>query len=141
MNKKILLEMCGIIIVIAIVVIAFTYDQNPAHKNSELEKTIYSIVIDEKNNGFNLNPLTDFNWDKAKLFGPYTPQEVIEEHLGVRYGQTGGIEDRDDIFLLVFLDDENVVQYALLDRQNGVDFQQEKAFITPVDDFIKIKRY
>lgn len=141
MSKKRLLWIIVIIIFIAGVIIVFSLEQNRVQQNRELGKAIYTIVEDKNNIEFNLKPLTDFSWDKAQLFGPYTTKELIEENLGVSYnGQTGGIEYREDIFLLVFLNDDKVVQYAILERQDGVDFIQEKADLTPYDDLIKIKR-
>lgn len=140
-NRKNILWMSSIIGLIVVVVIAFILDLNRAQKNRELENLIYSIVEDKKNREFNLNPLTDFTWDNAELFGPYTTKELIEESLGVSYnGQTGGIDYREDLFLLVFLHDNKVVQYAYLDRQDGVNFGGKKADITPFDDVIKIER-
>ncbi|KAB2334522.1 hypothetical protein F7731_15045 [Cytobacillus depressus] len=140
MNKINFLWKSGINVFIVVVIIAFILNLNRAQENMKLEQVIHSIVEDKNNSQFNLNPLTDFSWDKAQLFGPYTTKEIIEESLGVSYdGQTGGIDYREDIFLLVFLHEDKVVQYAILDRQGAVNFSGKKA-ITPSDDLIKIER-
>lgn len=109
--------------------------------NKDLGKSINSIVIDKNNSEISLKSLTSFDWEKAFLFHPYTPQENIEEQLGVNYNDPSGIDLRDDIYLLVFMNDEKVVQYVEVERQ-GADFTiGEKKYLTPSDDLINIERY
>lgn len=114
--------------------------QSRAQYNKVLEQEIYSLAEGQENGEFHLEPLTDFTWDRAELFGPYTPREVIEESLGVSYRQTGGIESSENFFLLVFLNESNAVQYTFLYRQGGIDFTSEKGNITPSNDLIKFER-
>ena len=115
-------------------------NQSQAQYNEELEQAIFSLAEGQDKGEFHLEPLTDFNWDRAELFGPYTPREVIEESLGVHYRQTGGIESSEHFFLLVFLNDDKAVQYTFLYRQGGIDFTSEKGNITPSNDLIKLER-
>ncbi len=83
--------------------------------------------------------MTTFDWDKAYLFTPYSTQESITEQLGVDFKDPSDIDWRDDIYLLVFLDSDQVIQYAELERQ-GADFSiGEKQYLTPTDDIINIK--
>lgn len=50
-----------------------------------------------------LSTLTDFDWEKAAVYGPYTTVDIIEESLNIEFkGSNKGIDFRDDIFLLVF---------------------------------------
>jgi hypothetical protein len=56
-------------------------NHSSVQQNKELEESIYSIVEDKNISEININSLTDFDWDKAFLFGPYTTQESIEEQL------------------------------------------------------------
>ncbi|KRG07992.1 hypothetical protein [Lederbergia galactosidilytica] len=107
--------------------------------NEELEDAIYLIVSDENNDKLSLNSMTTFDWDKAYLFTPYSTQESITEQLGVDFKDPSDIDWRDDIYLLVFLDSDQVIQYAELERQ-GADFSiGEKQYLTPTDDIINIK--
>ncbi|MGE7595655.1 membrane lipoprotein lipid attachment site-containing protein [Peribacillus frigoritolerans] len=109
--------------------------------NTGLEKSIFSIVEDKNNSELRLNSLTTFDWEKAFIFTPYSTQEGIEEQLGVNFNDPSDIDWRDDIYLLVFLNDDKVVQYSEVDRQ-GADFTiGEKKHLTPSDDLITIERY
>ncbi|USK80764.1 membrane lipoprotein lipid attachment site-containing protein [Peribacillus frigoritolerans] len=113
---------------------------NVSH-NTGLEKSIFSIVEDKNNSEIRINSLTTFDWEKAFIFTPYSTQEGIEEQLGVNFNDPSDIDWRDDIYLLVFLNDDKVVQYIEIDRQ-GADFTiGEKKHLTPSDDLITIERY
>ncbi|MGE6755451.1 hypothetical protein ACQKFO_18710 [Rossellomorea sp. NPDC071047] len=108
--------------------------------NIDFEKTMYSIVKDQHTKEINIKPLTDFKWDKAYLFEPYTPQEHIEKRMGAEFEDPSNIRSRDDIYLIVFLNDGNVVQYAEISRQK-TDFSiGEKEHLSPSEDVLKIER-
>jgi hypothetical protein len=129
-----------ITIPILLILLLVGCNQKGIQHNMDLEGSIYTIVEDENNSEITVNPLTDFKWDKAFLFEPYTPQEHIEEQLGVDFEDTSNISSREDIYLLVFLNDEKAIQYAEIYRQKsnfsigGIDY------ITPSNDLIKINR-
>ncbi|PID14527.1 hypothetical protein CSV63_12190 [Sporosarcina sp. P34] len=85
-----------------------------------------------------LTSLTDFEWNKAMVYGPYTSKEIIEGSLNSKFkGSTQGIEYRDDIFLLVFAKDHYVVKTVKLSRR-GVDFSKNDQLLTTADDILKI---
>ncbi|WP_052345911.1 hypothetical protein [Paucisalibacillus sp. EB02] len=108
--------------------------------NIDLEKSLYSIIEDKNKNEINLTSWTSFDWEKAFLFTPYTPPEEIEKQLGVDYNDPSDIDWRDDIYLLIFMNDEKVVQYVEVERQ-GADFTiGKKKYLTPSDDLIRIER-
>jgi hypothetical protein len=117
--------------------------------NAEVKNAVASIEKDlsrHEEKEIHLNALTDFDWDKAFLFSPYTPQESIDETLGVAFKDPSGIDYRDDIFLLVFMKDDQVVQYAKLDCQQISDYVIEfstggKEYVTPTNDALFIKAY
>ena len=71
--------------------------------NKGFEKSIYSMVKDQNNKYIKVKSIADFKWDKAYLFEPYTPQELIEKQLGVEYDDPSNISSRDDIYLIIFL--------------------------------------
>lgn len=115
--------------------------QSNSEHNKDLENSIFSIVEDEDNSKIEIDSLTSFNWDKAFLFTPYSPQEHIEEELGTDFKDPSNISMRDDIYLLVFLEGDKAVQYVEMERQ-GADFStEEKGHLTPSNDVIHIKRY
>ena len=115
--------------------------QSDVQHNTDLEESIYSIVENENKSQININLLTTFDWDEAFLFTPYSTQEGIEEQLGTDFKDPSNIDTRDDIYLLVFLNKNKVVQYAEVERQ-GFDFSiGEKGYITPSEDVINIERH
>lgn len=117
-------------------------NQNNVQHNTKLEEAIFSVVEDKNNNEIDINSLTNFDWDKAFLFAPYTPQESINEQLGVDFKDPSNIDFRDDIYLLVFLNDDTVVQYAEINRNHQrSDFSvDEKGYLTPSNASITIQR-
>ena len=84
--------------------------QSNVQQNTELEESIHSILEDKSLTEININALTNFDWNKAFLFAPYTTQEGIEEQLGIDFKDPSKIDIRDDIYLLVFLNDKREVQ-------------------------------
>lgn len=65
-----------------------------------------------KNNTVNLQNLTNFKWDKAYIFAPYSnPREKLEED-DVNWERINdSIIFRDDVDLIVFVHDNNIVSY------------------------------
>ncbi|SFL90669.1 hypothetical protein SAMN04487943_10535 [Gracilibacillus orientalis] len=115
--------------------------QRDVQQNTDLEESIYSVVGDKNKSEISIKTLTSFDWDKALLFTPYSTQENIEEQLGADFKDPSNIDIRDDIYLLVFLNKDKVVQYVEIARQ-GADFSMgEKGYLTPSEDVIRIKRH
>lgn len=90
-------------------------------RNTDVEDSIFSIVGDKDKSEISIKSLTKFDWDKAFLFTPYSSQEGIEEQIGTDFGDPSNINMRDDIYLLVFLNGDEAVQYVEIKRQ-GSDF-------------------
>ncbi|WP_391117153.1 hypothetical protein [Psychrobacillus sp. L3] len=111
--------MKGINVIIFSLLLLVGCSQSSVQQNTELEESIYSIVEDKNISEININSLTNFDWDKAFLFAPYTTQESLEEQLGVDFKDPSNIVMRDDIYLLVFLNDNKVVNYAEINRQQS----------------------
>lgn len=100
------------------------------------------MIRDKSESEINLKKRTTFEWDKAYLITPYSTstQEGIENQLGIDFKDPSNIGTRDDIYLLVFLNKEKVVQYVQMERQ-GADFLiGERAFLTPEEDKVTIER-
>ncbi|WP_349409889.1 hypothetical protein [Pseudalkalibacillus sp. SCS-8] len=102
--------------------------------NVTLEEHILSTL--EDGDEIDLNELTDFTWDTAYLFTPYTTQESINKHLGVTFKDPSNIDHRDDIFLLIFMEGGDVIQYAEISREHGdlsvvdgMEIKPEKAML------------
>lgn len=110
-------------------------------RNKGLEKSINEIVKDENNSEIHLAALTDFDWDKAFLFHPYYPHDRINSLLGVEFKNHKNIEMREDLYLLVFLYEDKVTQYAELIRDHTTFSIGENDFLIPSDDTIEIIRY
>lgn len=75
-----------------------------------------------------LAQLTSFAWDEVFLFGPYTPIPELARITGVAIDQatSSRIEERDDIHILVFMQQKKLVKVIPVAR-TLVDFMQEKS--------------
>ncbi|MEH7463952.1 hypothetical protein V7166_18235 [Bacillus thuringiensis] len=128
------------VLILSLLLLVGCNQKNVQH-NTKLEEAIFSIVEDKNNNEIDINSLTNFDWDKAFLFAPYTSQESINEQLGVDFKDPSNIEMRDDIYLLVFLNDDTVVQYAEINRnRQQSDFSVDEKGFTPSNASITIQR-
>jgi len=98
-------------------------------------------IMEEANSGttvVSLNKLTDFDWEKAQIFGPYTTKDTIEETMDIQFrGSTSGLDVREDIFLLVFAKGGHVIKTAVLYRNIG-DYTTKNGMLTPDNDLLSI---
>lgn len=115
--------------------------QNSVEHNTILEESFRSPVEEGATKKINVHSLADFTWDKAFLFPPYTVQGSINEQLGVRFKDPSNMDMRDDIYLMIFLKEGQVVQYVEIDRQQADFTIGEKEYLTPANDTIRITRY
>lgn len=115
-------------------------NNNGVKHNKDFEKSIYSMVKDDNNREIEVDSIADFKWDKAYLFEPYSPEEHIEKQLGVKYDDPSNISSRDDIYLIVFLHEGKVVQYAEINRQKGYFSTRGKEYLSPSEDVLMIER-
>lgn len=87
-----------------------------------------------------LSTLTDFDWEKASVYGPYTTVDVIEESLNVEFkGSINGIDFREDIFLLVFAKGNHAIKTVVLSRKVG-NYYEKNGMLTPKNDLLIIKK-
>ncbi|MDP5274122.1 hypothetical protein [Chengkuizengella axinellae] len=114
--------------------------QDSVLHNKELDESINSVVENKDNSEINIQSFINFDWDKAYLITPYTSQEGINDQLGVAFKDPSNIYKRDDIYLLVFLDGEEVAQYVEINRQQTSFSIGEKEHLTPSDAVINIER-
>ncbi|MGG4170049.1 hypothetical protein ABEW00_21605 [Rossellomorea vietnamensis] len=114
---------------------------NDIKRNETFENALSSTVKNQQNKEIEIHSITDFRWDKAYLFPPYTPQESIEKKLGIEFEDPSNISSRDDIYLFVFLHEGKVVQYAEINRQKADFTMDGKEYLTPSEDVLKMERY
>jgi len=71
-----------------------------------------------------LKDLTDFSWDRVHIFTPYMATETIDKDLGCIWqpARRIGMYQRDDVNLLVFTNNGQVVFYVTHERHLG-DFK------------------
>lgn len=108
--------------------------------NKGLEKSISSALEKKSVTEIDFNSLTDFDWDKAYLITPYTDQETINKQLGVKFKDPTNMVHRDDIYLLVFLNKNKVVQYVKIPTKYGQLMHGNKDGFTPSNAIIKIQK-
>ncbi|OZI12106.1 hypothetical protein CEW92_08500 [Bacillaceae bacterium SAS-127] len=117
------------------------YMQMSDERNKELEQSVLAAMKKESVEEIDLNQFTDFDWEQAYLFSPYTPQEDISGQLGINYKDPSRIDMRDDINLLVFLNKNKVVQYAEISREYGDLLITTDDGLSPSNATLTIKRH
>ena len=113
--------------------------QEVSMHNKGLEKSLSSALEKKSDPEIDLNSLTDFDWDKAYRITPYTDQEAINKQLGVKFKDPTNMVYRDDIYLLVFLDKNKVVQYVEIPTKYGQLGGNKNGF-TPSNAIIEIQK-
>ncbi|WP_339212703.1 hypothetical protein [Solibacillus sp. FSL W8-0372] len=112
-------------------------------RNTELEKKLHSSIImvsDNSTSAHYIDSFVDFKWDKAFLVQPYTTQTDLEKQLGVKFTDPSNIGTRDDIYLLIFVNENKVVQYAEIERLKTTFSLGDKEYLEPSNDIIYIER-
>ncbi len=126
-----------IIIAVLLLIAGSSFFMNRATEDTVLAKKI----DDQARSGtteISLTSLTDFDWDKAMVYGPYTSKEIIEDSLDITFkGSTLGIESLEDRFLLVFAKDGYAVKTVKLSRR-GIDFSENEGMLTPDEDVLLV---
>lgn len=89
-----------------------------------LEHKIKQAVTKGKPTVLDLNAITDFEWNEILILTPYTNPKEIENNLGIDLSSIkhSGIQSRDDINLILFLKDKDVVRMVEYPRYPG-DFK------------------
>lgn len=117
----------------------FSQKQNDVVENiEEVEQQFYTIENNKYINEIRLNTITDFEWEKAFLFIPYTSYADIEESLGVKY-KISIDQFMGEYYLLIFLNHDKVVNSTLLYFEPKLSIGN-KRYLTPTDDLIRIDR-
>jgi hypothetical protein len=98
-------------------------DQAPTQNN--LGQDLVSMIEKKKGNPekviVKVRSLTNFQWDKMYVFTPYTPIAEINRTLGFEWEDAAstGIDRRDDINLIVFVNNGKVVTLIAHSRIHG----------------------
>lgn len=129
-----------VIILFLIVILLAGCNNNLAISDEFVENRIDSFIMNEERTVIDINSLTDFSWDKAYIFIPYTSSEEITEKINFKWKYSKSIEYRDDINLIVFVKGKNVVSYIELLRKYG-DFSSDtiENGIYPENSIISVK--
>lgn len=117
--------------------------ESQPERNKAFERDIQShmsMVSDDSDSKISITELTDFEWDKAYLFEPYISEEEMEQEIGVNFKDQSNIYTRDDISLLLFLKNGEVVHYAELKRWEADFSIGGEAYLTPDRDLLIISR-
>lgn len=76
-----------------------------------------------KNGGsaISFSALTQFEWDKALIFGPYTSVKTINSQLGYEWpeAEKSGIQSSEGLYLIVFVKDQRVIRHFKFRRIFG----------------------
>lgn len=136
MLKKLMLLFGATLLIIAFLVTSLL---NRVSEDRQLAKEIVELAKSGETE-IALSPLTDFEWDQAKVYGPYTSKDVIEESLNVKYsGSINGLDSRDDMFLLVFAKGRHAVKTVELSREPG-NYYEKNGTMTPENDRLLVEK-
>ncbi|MFC0471650.1 hypothetical protein ACFFHM_14400 [Halalkalibacter kiskunsagensis] len=115
---------------------------NQAISEEFIDRRMDEIPLSGGERDIDFLALTDFEWDQAYIFPPYTTTGEVKGKLGFSWNHRTGIEYRDDINVIVFVKDNRVKKYIELSRKYG-DFNEariEKGF-TPEDATVSVVRF
>ena len=130
----------SIISILILVTILIGCNNNLEINEGHVESRINPFMLNDDQNKVDINALTDFSWEKAYIFTPYTPKEHMTEKLGFNWKNSIGIDYRDDINLIVFVKDKTVVKYIELPRKYGdFDFEDIENEITPENAIVTLE--
>jgi hypothetical protein len=130
----------SIILILIIATILIGCNNSLEIKEDLVESRINSFILNEDQNEIDINALTDFTWEKAYIFTPYTTADYMKERLGFNWKNSVGIDYRDDINLIVFVKDKKVVKYMKLPRKYGdFNFDDIENEITPENSIMTLK--
>jgi hypothetical protein len=89
--------------------------------DSELGQRIASEVERGEGTQLDLAELTSFSWSRLYVFAPHTTEETMAEALGFVWSGASavGLEERDDVSLLVFVEDGAVAGHLAHRREQG----------------------
>ena len=96
--------------------------QTAQMKTIEISADAFATAFEQVKNGelpcADLTTLTDAEWDTIYVFGPYTSEEWINESLETKwkFSKYILIETNENITLLLFTKDKNVVAFIELSR-------------------------
>ncbi|WP_078554078.1 hypothetical protein [Bacillus alkalicellulosilyticus] len=110
-------------------------------ENKTLQQQVNEKIADKETEEIILSQITDFSWDEAFIFAPYTSEDYMKKRIGSDYKDKTNISYRDDINILVFVHDGKVVQYAEIERTNGDFLVSNGKRITPDHSSIQVKRH
>lgn len=135
--KKICLAMKAFLKCAAIALALFGCSQFGHHLNSddELEGLIAAEVHAAVSGNIGLVTLSevgDFPWDHLLILAPYTALSTVEDSLGVKLSSLGhfGINERDDVTLMVFVEGDTPVRAVAYPRSAG-DFAEVEPVLIP----------
>ncbi|UZR94837.1 hypothetical protein [Chondrinema litorale] len=88
-----------------------------------------------------LSEIAQFNWDTVYIAHPYSNLDKIEKELDINLNevQFTQIDQRDDVCLLLFIDDKKLIKPILVPR-HIFDFSKEKSGIITRDKAIFFKK-
>ena len=114
--------------------------QGTVLQNQDLAASIVTAMREEGVQEIDLSALTGFEWDEAVILTPYMTDEKIQERLGTDFNGPGSIGYRDDINVIVFLNDGEAVQYTEVSRQYGDLVSVDGKNLTPSAAILQVKK-
>ena len=77
----------------------------------------WSSALKSSGSSLQLSTIAPFDWDRVYVFGPYSTAKEIQEAIGLKWWDSRiSIEIMDDVNLLVFVKDQQVVAWSEVSR-------------------------
>lgn len=127
------------ILIVIIATILIGCNNNLEINDGIVESKMNSFMLNEGKSEIDINEITGFSWGKAYVFTPYTTKEHMAKKLGFNWENSIGIDYRDDINLIVFVQGKKVVKYIELSRKYGdFDSGDIESEITPENAIVTL---
>ena len=114
-----------LVITLAALLSVFFIDRSYSkHNQAVIQKALINEIKEHQQESvitINFRELYDFKWDEVYVFTSGTSLKTIEQTLGFTWldAKSTGIKNRDDMDLIVFVENNQVAQYVMLPRKYG----------------------
>jgi hypothetical protein len=114
-----------LIITLAALLSVFFIDRSYSkHNQAVIQKALINEIKEHQHESvitIDFRKLYDFKWDKVYVFTPGTSLKTIEQTLGFTWfdAKSTGIQERDHMDLIVFVENNQVAQYIMLPHKYG----------------------
>jgi hypothetical protein len=114
-----------LVVTLAALLTVFFIDRSYSKHNQTMTRQVLIDEIEKQQQAvstIDLRRLFDFKWDEVHVFSAGTEIGTIEDTLGFSWfeAKSTKIEEKDDVNLIVFVENGQVAQYIMLPTKYGI---------------------